>query len=300
MVSKASSIKGSVQSIDYIMKEEKNSYELCRNDLIGANGKEILSEFRETQGLNSNCKNNTISIVLSPNNDQIHSKEALKTFTESHLKNLGLSENQYIACVHRNTKATHVHIIANRINHQGKALNDSYIGFKAQNSAEKIALENGLKTAKEIRHELHFEKEVLKELNKPLKEEIYKAHNFSVRESKTFPKYIEKMNEKGYRVIPTINKGGKLQGFRIEDKTRNLSFKASEIHRNCGIKSMLKKGVSFSNLKTQKTVSKGILKSTERVVEPLHLISNLTPALKTFQMGMKLTKTISKGIEHER
>ena len=88
------------------------------------------------------------------------------------LKNLGLDQNQYIAYVHQNTKATHVHIIANRINHQGKALNDSYIGFKAQNSAEKIALENGLKTAKEIRHELHFEKEVLKELNKPLKEEI--------------------------------------------------------------------------------------------------------------------------------
>ena len=300
MVSKASSTKGSVQAIDYIMKDEKQGYELCRNDLIGSNGKEILSEFRETQGLNSNCKNNTISIVLSPNNDQIHSKEALKSFTESHLKNLGLSENQYIAYVHNNTKATHIHIIANRINHQGKALNDSYIGFKAQNSAEKIALENGLKTAKEVRHDLHIEKNVSKGLNKALKEEIYKAHNFSVKQSKTFTTYIKKMNEKGYRVVPSINKGGKLQGFRIEDKTRNLSFKASEIHRNCGIKSMLEKGVSFSNLKSSKIISKGLMKGTERVVQPLNLISNLTPALKTFQMGVKLTKTLSKDIEHER
>lgn len=300
MVSKASSIKGSAQAINYIMKEEKQSYELCRNDLIGSNGKEILSEFRETQGLNSNCKNNTISIVLSPNNDQIHSKEALKKFTKSHLKNLGLSHNQYIACVHKNTKATHVHIIANRINHQGKALNDSYIGFKAQNSAEKIALENGLKTAKEVRRDLHREKNVSKGLNKSLKEEIYKAHNLSVKQSKTFPRYMKKMDEKGYRVVPSINKGGKLQGFRIEDKTTDLSFKASEIHRNCGIKSMLGKGVSFSNLKSSKVVSKGLMKGTERIVQPLDLISNLTPALKTFQVGMKLTKTLSKGIQHER
>ena len=46
MISKAKATKGSVAAIDYIMKEEKQSYELYRNDIIGQNGSEILSEFR--------------------------------------------------------------------------------------------------------------------------------------------------------------------------------------------------------------------------------------------------------------
>jgi len=77
MVSKAKAVKGSVQGIDYIMKEEKNCYELCRNDLMGTNGQEILAEFREVQMYNPTCQNNTFSIVLSPNNDRIHSKDDL-------------------------------------------------------------------------------------------------------------------------------------------------------------------------------------------------------------------------------
>lgn len=55
MISKAKATKGSVAAIDYIMKEEKQSYELYRNDVIGQNGSEILSEFREVQAMNENC-----------------------------------------------------------------------------------------------------------------------------------------------------------------------------------------------------------------------------------------------------
>ena len=46
MISKAKATKGSAAAIDYIMKEEKQSFELYRNDVIGKNGSEILSEFR--------------------------------------------------------------------------------------------------------------------------------------------------------------------------------------------------------------------------------------------------------------
>lgn len=249
MVSKAKSIKGSVQGIDYIMREEKEGYELCRNDLIGTNGQEILSEFREVQSLNSTCQNNTFTIVLSPNNDQVHSRNDLLDYTQQHLKNLDLSNHQYIAYVHQNTETTHIHIIANRINDQGKALNDSYIGFKAQASAEEIAKSYGFKTAREIRYEkLHLNNSVQQ---RDLKLEIYKAHNFSVKSSKNFKNYIDNMNVKGFQIEPVINKGGRLQGFKISNNDRKITFKASEIHKNCSLKVMKSKGIDFSDLNSQ-------------------------------------------------
>ena len=248
MISKAKATKGSAAAIDYIMKEEKQSFELYRNDVIGQNGSEILSEFREVQAMNENCTNNTFSIVLSPNNDVVHNRQELLRYTQDHLKNLGLENNQYIAYVHQNTNAPHVHIIANRIDYNGKALDDSYIGYKAQNSAENIAKENGLTTAKEIRQEKKMEKDFEKIIHKDIKNEINKAHNFSVKKSKTFGDYIQKMHDKGFKIEPVINKADKLQGFKITDKMSGLTFKASEINKNCGIKTMLEKGVSFKGL----------------------------------------------------
>lgn len=296
MISKAKAIKGSAASIDYIMKEEKNCFELCRNDVIGENGNEILAEFREVQSINDNCKNNTFSIVLSPNNDQVHNAQELRKFTEKHLENLGLKNNQYIAYVHQNTKATHVHIIANRINYKGKALDDSYIGFKAQNSAESIAKENGLTTAKEIRQEKAIERQLNKEINKEIKADIYKAHNISVKQSKTFPEYIQNMHNKGYKIEPVINKGNNLQGFKIHDKMSGLTFKASEINKNCGIKTMLEKGVSFKGM-TLQNLGKEV---TKNITDKATLITpiNLTPPLlKIASLSIKLFKSAQKGFE---
>lgn len=294
MISKAKATKGSVAAIDYIMKQEKDAYELYRHDVIGQKGSEILSEFREVQALNENCSNNTFSIVLSPNNDQVHSAERLLEFTKAHLKNLGLEDRQCIAYVHQNTKATHIHIIANRINEQGKALDDSYIGFKAQHSAEKIALENGLKTAKEVRQEKVIERTLDKVLNKELKADILKKHHFSVKESRTFLEYMDRMYEKGCRIEPTINKGGKLQGFRIYDKMSGLDFKASEIHKSCSMKSMIEKGVSFKGMEMQTEVVKGLAKQV--VTKPVEVIPLLQPFIQVADTAMKIGRSRDRGM----
>jgi hypothetical protein len=45
-----------------------------------------------------------------------------------------------------------------------------------------------------------------------------------------FDQYIERMKQNGVKVIPSINKAGKLQGFRFEYKGHNL--KGSEVHRS--------------------------------------------------------------------
>lgn len=292
MVSKCKAIKGSIASIDYIMKEEKDAYELYRHEIIGQKGSEILSEFREVQALNKNCENNTFSIVLSPNNDVVHDRKELLRYTQAHLKNLGLEDRQCIAYVHQNTKATHVHIIVNRIDERGQALDDSYIGFKAQHSAEKIALENGLKTAKEVRKEKVIERVFEKDLNKELKADILKKHNISVKQSRTFSEYMQNMYDKGCRIEPTINKGGKLQGFRIYDKMSELDFKASEIHKSCGIKSMAEKGVSFEGMTRSVEVVKGL--SKEMVVTAVPVIKLLEPIVKATEASLSKSRGFSR------
>lgn len=224
MVSKAKSIRGSSQAIDYILNDKGQAIELDRNGLVGTNGKEILSEFRMVQEGNTTCHNNTMTIVLSPDSKQgNYSQEKLKAFLHEHLNNLGLKDHQWVATIHNSTDDKHIHIIANRIDNQGKALNDSFISRRAQESAEKIAKKHGYTTAKEV------------SLNKTLRTKVLKKEISRVMveckvKSKTFDEFCSKMKESGFEVKPNYNSKGAMFGMRIEGQGE--SFKLSEINRN--------------------------------------------------------------------
>ena len=53
MVSKAKSVRGSSQAIDYILNDKGQAVELDRNGLVGSDGKEILNELRMVQETNT-------------------------------------------------------------------------------------------------------------------------------------------------------------------------------------------------------------------------------------------------------
>lgn len=241
MVSKAKAVRGSAQSIDYIMsdKEMGDALILDSNGLAGENGKEMLSEMRFIQQSNTNCHNNCVSIVLSPSDEKKFTTEELKSLTQDHLKNLGLDKNQYLATVHESTGQQHIHIFANRIDSNGKALNDSNIHLKAHESANKLAKERGLKTAKEISEG--------KELStKPTRERIFKAYEESKASAKNFQDFKTEMDKKGYTVLESRNNKGELQGLKFTDKKSLETFKASDIKKGVGIPDLAKSGVSFT------------------------------------------------------
>lgn len=224
MISKAKSVKGSSQAIDYILNDKGLAIELDRYGLVGKDGKEILQELRMVQAENHNCKNNTISIVLSPDTGQGKLEmHELRTMLHKHLENLGLNNHQWIASVHNSTNNQHIHVIANRIDLEGRALNDSFISKKAQESADRIAQSMGLKSAKEIELERKIE-------TQGLKKEIEKSILECKANSNSFDGFCDLMKAKGYDVKPSYNKQGVMFGMRIDSE--NNSFKLSEINRN--------------------------------------------------------------------
>ncbi|MBB4808315.1 hypothetical protein HNP38_003662 [Chryseobacterium defluvii] len=243
MVSKAKSIRGSAKSIEYIQSDKVlgDAMELDRNGIISSDPNEILQEFRLMQEANEKCQKNTISIVISPSSEKEFSKAELREITRTHLKGLGLSENQYLATVHQSTGQTHIHVIANRIDEQGKAVSDSFISKRSQDISEKIAQEKGLLTAKDW-------KKINEVTISPVKEEIKQAHDFAKSKAHDFSQYSELMKGRGVEVIPAINKQGEMQGFKFLHPHSGLCFKASDIGKNAGIKDLLQNRVQIPNL----------------------------------------------------
>jgi len=230
MIGKGKSISHTRASMGYGWNQEKNAEVVLRQHLVGENPKEITEEFQRIQKLNHNCERNTLSFVLSPtiNDGQRLKKQELERVAKEFMDKMKLGERQAIAFVHRDKEHTHIHLYVNRIDFKGIAYNDSFIGKRSQQAAEKTAETLRLTTVKQVQMEREFQ-------TKELRNEIKRRHELTLRHQKpkNYQQYLEGMRANGVAVIPSINKQGKLQGFRFE--LQGHSFKGSEIHRNMGM-----------------------------------------------------------------
>ena len=233
MIAKAKTCIGGTALFNYVINPNKG-YELVRNNLSGETPKDMFLTMQILQNQNSRCKNNTISVVISP------TIEDSKEMTDQDLNNLvndflvGLKLDpkhaQYIAFVHTEKEHKHIHILANRIDENGKALKDNYIGFQAQRIAHEIALKYGWTS---IRQENENKKEQVKANQKQVAQEIKKAHYLVLKQQpKSLQQYIDMMRMHQIEVKPSVNKQGNIQGYRFIHLPTDTNLKASEVDRN--------------------------------------------------------------------
>ena len=239
MISKANATKGSVSAINYLLDDKGYAIEIDRFGIAGTTGSAILSEFRQIQAFNDRCTKNTYSIVLSPSNERRFTKEELVQLGREHLANLGLTGHQYLMTVHYSTDQPHIHIQCNRIGFDGKAHDDSFIGIRAQKSAQKIAERLGLTTAKEVHEKKMKETEVL-----PLPQQIAECNKWAMSHAYTFTEYCQLMKSKGVTIEPSLNGKGEMQGFYLIDDISEEKFKSSQISK-CGLKFLPQNGVAI-------------------------------------------------------
>ncbi len=137
------------------------------------------------------------------------------------------------------------------------AYKDNFIGKKSQRVAEEIAHKKGLTLAKNVEISRKVETKELRAEIKQIHEEVMKQR------PKNFGEYMERMKANKVEVKPTINKAGKVQGFRLERYGK--SFKASQVHRSINLGKML----VISNptalaLNTAKIVLRPLIKQGKR------------------------------------
>lgn len=241
MIAKAKSCVGGTALFNYVI-DAKKGYELLRNNLSGETPKDMFQTMQILQNQNSKCKNNTISVVISPTiaDSQKMSDRDLRALAVEFLLGLKIdpTKAQYIAFVHTEKEHKHIHIISNRIDENGKALKDNYIGFEAQRVAHEIALKYGWTS---IRQENENKKQRAINTNLIAKNAVKTAHREVLRQKpKDLQQYIRLMLEKQIEVKPTINKQGNIQGYRFVHLPTETNLKASEVDRNLKLNELFK------------------------------------------------------------
>ncbi|WP_159519765.1 relaxase/mobilization nuclease domain-containing protein [Sunxiuqinia indica] len=221
MIGKGKSISHISNAVNYARNKIK-AEELSRNRLVGETGTEIAKEFWVFQSLNARCQRNSFSFVLSPSIEDGNrlTKSDFITIADQFLSQMNLSENQSISFLHKDRKHAHLHIYVNRINTEGKARKDNYIGKKAQRVAERIAQEWNLTTARKVQQE--------KECR--LRRTIGLAHDkiWQLKPDDIF-EYARLMEQEGVTTHLKQASNGKVVGLKFQ--VGKDSIKASSVHR---------------------------------------------------------------------
>ncbi|MCH3886008.1 relaxase/mobilization nuclease domain-containing protein, partial [Tenacibaculum aquimarinum] len=232
MVGKGKSIKHGGNGMDYAIKKDHAEI-IDKRNVVGENGQEIKNEFKVFQDLNHRCENNDISFVLSPEtkNGSKLTNQDFKEIADDFLKRMKLDKHQAIVIKHSDKKHTHLHIYVNRIDSNGVAYKDKHIGYKSQKMADEVAQSRGLTRASEV-EKLHKEMEKLN--HKELKKQILQKHKAVLEhQPKDFKTYRELMKSSGVEIKPTINKTGRMQGYKVQ--FQGVELKASSIKESIKI-----------------------------------------------------------------
>lgn len=289
MIGKGKAISHTAASMSYGLKEEKDSEIIHSQYLAGETPREITEEFRVIQQQNELCKKNTLSFVLSPtieDGKKLEQKQ-LKEMTERFLKEMRLKERQAVAFVHRDKEHVHVHLYVNRISFEGKAYNDSFIGKRSQQMAERVARQMSLTTVREVQQEKLYR-------TQELRSEIQRIHEkvMAKERPRDFDQYIKSMEENKVKVVPSINRQNQLQGFRFEYKGTNL--KGSEVHRSMSM-GRIAGQMNFEKDRVQRMAKD---RSMELLGRTVNVPSNLaaTIAKKTIKLAIKVVRDTGIGI----
>ncbi len=288
MIGLGKSISHTGASMGYGWDQEKEAEVVYRQHLSGDNPKEITQEFKIIQSQNHRCEKNTLSFVLSPTIEdgrELKQKELME-ITERFVKEMNLQERQAIAFVHRNMSHIHIHLYVNRINFEGKAYKDSYIGKRSQLAAENVARQMGLTTVREV------QQQKLDKV-KDIRAEIKGIHEKVMTEMrpKDFDQYIKYMKQSDVEVVPSINKQNQLQGFRFEYKAESL--KGSHVHRSMSIGRIAER-IGFERTFVQKIAKDNTL---QLLGETVKISPNLALSLAQKAIKIAVKKSIGLGME---
>lgn len=241
MISKAKSCPGGTSLFNYVVNDAKG-YELLRNDISGITPKEMYTDMTVYQQQNLRCRNNTISIVLSPTvfDGKRMLDNQLRELTKDFLKKMELDpkSNQYIAFIHNEKEHKHIHILINRVKTDGTLIKDNFISKKAQAAAHEVAIKYNLTSAKDIKERKELKAKLT---NIDIKKTINNAHfDVLLTRPKDLKIYQERMLKLGIQVLPTINKQGDIQGYRFLHEPSGINLKASEVDRNLKLNELFK------------------------------------------------------------
>lgn len=151
------------------------------------------------------------------------------------IKGMGLDYTQYIIVAHTDTDHSHIHIIANRINDNGRTISDSNNWKRSQALCKELVKKYELTPVPEERNEQKINRHKLKGRDL-LKSDINRVVRNVLSRCKSFEEFTIGMAAQGFNCHIKFNPDNTIRGVSFE--RYGISIKASDIHKSLSAKNL--------------------------------------------------------------
>src|SRR5664279_1833729 len=129
-----------MEGLDHFGRAEVLEYNLCFG-----NKYELADQFRDVQKLSKRVEKPVLHLSLRMAPGEFLSMEQLIELSQELAKEFDLTDRQYVAILHKDTKEPHIHLVANRVGTNGKALSTSHNYLKMDRLCRRLEKEYQLK-----------------------------------------------------------------------------------------------------------------------------------------------------------
>ena len=272
MIGKCKAIAHGSTALDYIFREGKLGYRLAFHNLCSREPKTIYEEMKVVSDYNSRCRNKflRIEIGIAPQDEKKLPVSELMRIAHLFAKRMRLDNHQWVAVTHKDTDNRHIHIVANRISLFGEVYDTTFVSNRAARVAEEISREKGLTIAKEVKAERKHQKEKSNPTREQTKKEVQQiCYSLLDKYRDTgitgHSMFLYELNKNNIAIERMKNKQGMVYGLKFS--YCGQTFKASEIGREFGYRSLQKKFEPTNNEELKK-LHQTVQKSAENNKQP--------------------------------
>ena len=261
MIGKCRAIAHGSNALEYIFREGKLGKTLLFHNLCGTTPKEIYEEMKMVNDYNTRCRNKflRIEIGIAPQDEKKLPVSELMRIVHLFAKQMGLNNHQWVAVTHKDTDNRHIHIIANRISLYGEVYDTTFVSNRAARVAEEISRSKGLTIAKEVKAERMYQKAKSNPTREQTKQQVQKICYTLLEKYKGtgitgHSMFLYDLNKNDIAIERMKNKQGKVYGLKFS--YCGQTFKASEIGREFGYRSLQKNFEIANKAETKETITK--------------------------------------------
>ena len=268
MIGKCKAIAHGNNALEYIFREGKLGKTLLFHNLCGTTPKEIYEEMKMVSDYNTRCRNKflRIEIGIAPQDEKRLSLASVRNLASNFAIRMELANHQWVAVTHKDTDNMHIHIIANRISLYGEVYDTTFVSNRAARVAEELSRKYGLTIAKEVKAKRLHQKPKANPTREQIKQQVQKiCYALLDRYKGTgitgHSMFLYDLSKSGVTIKRLKNKRGKVYGLKFS--YAGQSFKASEIGREFGYRSLQKNFESYNKAELKETTTKASIMTHE-------------------------------------
>ena len=269
MIGKCKAIAHGSTALDYIFREGKLGSRLAFHNLCSRDPKTIYEEMKVVSDYNSRCRNKflRIEIGIAPKDEKRLPVSELMGIAHLFAKRMRLDNHQWVAVTHKDTDNRHIHIIANRISLYGEVYDTTFVSNRAARVAEEISRSKGLTIAKEVKTERMYQKAKSNPTREQTKQQVQKICYTLLEKYKGtgitgHSMFLYDLNKNDIGIERMKNKQDKVYGLKFS--FNGQSFKASEIGREFGYRSLQKNFEAGNKAETKEIMTKAQIMAHEQ------------------------------------